>query len=471
MFVPNEELEKQFFAWLAQNRMAFLQDLETLLRIPSVSQAEADGLPYGRGCKDILDAALSMAEAYGLACENHQNHCGTATLYTPKKEAKQIGIFTHLDVVPEGDGWCTAPYGLTQRGDYLIGRGVRDDKGPAVMALYALRFLMHCGYRPNNNILLYFGCSEEAGMQDIQYYAQKQKLPDFALIPDNDFPLCYAEKGILRPVFTADVPGNLLSFMAGQVVNTIPAVAKALVLGAEEAKLTERLPLGAKTKQLAQGVEIEYHGIAKHAAFPEGAVNALEQLAAGLVHAGCLNGGAADVMRQFARLSKGFYGEGLGIAAEDAHSGKLTCVATVASLVNNQLTVQFDIRYPVSLSGTQILRTIEHTLIDTSFTLASYSDDAPNYQDKDAPELHILCEIANHVLQKEYLPYTMGGGTYARRLPRAVGFGPGLPDEPNPFGTGQGGGHQPNECILLSSLEKGMLAYVHAMMEIDKFLQ
>lgn len=52
----------------------------------------------------------------------------------------EIGIWNHLDVVPEGKGWIYPPYTCTEKDGYLIGRGVQDNKGPAVAVLYAMKY-------------------------------------------------------------------------------------------------------------------------------------------------------------------------------------------------------------------------------------------------------------------------------------------------------------------------------------------
>ena len=64
----------------------------------------------------------------------------------------------------------------------------------------------------------------------------------------------------------------------------------------------------------------------------------------------------------------------------------------------------------------------------------------------------------------------LGGGTYARHLPRAAAFGPGIRGMKKPCEPGHGGGHQPDECINLDLLKKAFRAYVEAIMKIDELL-
>ena len=62
----------------------------------------------------------------------------------------------------------------------------------------------------------------------------------------------------------------------------------------------------------------------------------------------------------------------------------------------------------------------------------------------------------------------MGGGTYARHLENAVGYGPGIPGEHHDdFGLGHGGGHQPDEYVTIDKLKKAFTVYARAIPEMD----
>ena len=78
-----------------------------------------------------------------------------------------IGIIAHLDVVPEGGNWIYPPYDAVYlpENDALIGRGVDDNKGPAVAGLFAMRMLREFGHPLRHGIKLICGLSEETGMK------------------------------------------------------------------------------------------------------------------------------------------------------------------------------------------------------------------------------------------------------------------------------------------------------------------
>lgn len=102
-------------------------DLRTLVAVPSVGAPGEGGYPFGSACAAVLDAALALGEKYGFATENHAYYCGSILYGDAEKE---LGIVTHLDVVPASkEGWTGDPFTLLRDGDLLIGRGTEDDQG------------------------------------------------------------------------------------------------------------------------------------------------------------------------------------------------------------------------------------------------------------------------------------------------------------------------------------------------------
>ncbi|MEG1943625.1 MAG: M20/M25/M40 family metallo-hydrolase, partial [Angelakisella sp.] len=122
-----------------------------------------------------LDTALDMAKSKGFKGDNHNYYYGTVEHGSGDKI---IGIFSHLDVVPEGSGWTGKPYELVEKDGFLIGRGVADDKGAAVAGMYVMSCLDALDIKLRSKISLYLGCSEETGMSDISHYVAEQPMPD-----------------------------------------------------------------------------------------------------------------------------------------------------------------------------------------------------------------------------------------------------------------------------------------------------
>jgi succinyl-diaminopimelate desuccinylase len=98
------------------------------------------------------------------------------------------------------------------------------------MGIHALRFwrdkLAREGREFPVNVRVIFGCAEETGMADADYYLEHFPAPDFLFTPDADFPLCYGEKGQFQVRVTSKpMPGGLIvSFRGGTApISGLPA--------------------------------------------------------------------------------------------------------------------------------------------------------------------------------------------------------------------------------------------------------
>ncbi len=203
----NKLAENYFKSEIIQKQA--LIDLKEIIKIPSVA-GEPDGIyPYGKECAKALDKAGELAEKYGFKVENHDYHC-MSVLYGDSD--KEIGIVTHLDVVPAGDGWSVEPYALTEQGELLIGRGTHDDKGPFIQSLYTLRFFKENNIKLPFTVRLILGSDEEVGSSDLEYFVKVRKPPMFSFTPDSEFPVCIGEKSILSvDLEFSDIPHGVLS--------------------------------------------------------------------------------------------------------------------------------------------------------------------------------------------------------------------------------------------------------------------
>lgn len=472
MFKPDSNLMEGIDNWISRNKDAFIRDLDRLIAIPSISSKGDESYPFGKNCGDVLDEMSSMAAGYGFHVENHGYHCGSLLVKGTGDQPKRIGLYAHLDIVPLGEGWQYPPLKCTVKDGYLIGRGVGDNKGPGICALYALRYLKEHGISLKNDVLVYYGLSEETGMQDLEYFCRTQQVPDFNLVTDTNFPVCYGEKGLMRADIECGAQGNLVSFHAGSVVNVIPAKAEAVIagVGLDEARLKLGGMEGITVEQESVHVKVTAEGISRHAAFPEGSVNAVHVLAGALAKSGLVTGNAGEAIKALASMTFDSYGAGCGIPFEDKESGKLTCVGSVVRSGDGKIKISFDTRYPVTVDGQAVAEGFTKQAEALGFSVEIREMSAPAYVSLDNPYVPVLMEICDYVQGKHYEPYTMGGGTYSRHLPCAVGFGPGVPDAPNPFENGHGNGHQPDECVPFEMLLKGLKTYIITLMELDRML-
>lgn len=276
-------------AWIAGHEGELVDVVSRLVRVPSVGEPfdPKAAQPFGPGCAAVIDATRDLVEGYDLAWENHAYyamearlpraligaHAGDARDTGPQAagtvpdhaaKAGDIAFFSHLDVVPAGSqGWSADPFSPYVHDGWLFGRGSSDNKGPFSAVLFALRYLREKDVPLRHDVVLYGGCDEERGMEDVKYLVPRIPKPAASLVSDAYFPVCYSEKGIASFDLTRRFDdGSLIAFEGGASHNTVPDRAAFAVRG--ESGLAR------------ETVE----GRAAHAAFPQQGVNAVALAAA-----------------------------------------------------------------------------------------------------------------------------------------------------------------------------------------------
>ena len=454
-------------AYLDQHWEEMVEAMKTLMRIPSVSGEPEGAYPFGKNCAEVLDTAFEMGRKMGMDTQNDDYYGGSILMRGEKDE--EIGIFAHLDVVPEGTGWMQPPYAPYVRDNWLFGRGSADDKGAAVLALYAMDCVKQSGVLPKRTVRLYLGCSEECGMKDISSYLERHTPPAFSFVPDASFSVCYAEKGICEVELCADTPQKLLGYDAGTVSNAVAGLAHADFAGQAPALDEARWP-HIHITQKENGFTVEAVGRSAHAAFPETSVNASAMLAEFICENGLVDAADEKTLRFVAECFKPFYGEKLGIAFETPEMGKLTAIGGTTRMKDGRLIQNINIRYPSGVDGSWLKRHIAETASAYGWTVCGLRDDPPSFISPDDPIIQALDALSGKYIGETGGPYCMGGGTYARHLPRAVAFGPGIRGLKKPCEPGHGGGHQPDECVSLELLRKAFYVYAEAILKIDETL-
>lgn len=398
-----------------------LKDIDNLIQIRSVSATEQAG--------EALRYILKRAEEMGFKTKNVENIAGHAEY----GEGKEIaGVLAHVDVVPAGEGWSVEPYRLTEKDGRLYGRGIVDDKGSAVIALYCLKALKDNGIVPNKRIRVIFGAAEEIGMNDMQTYFSNEEMPTMAFTPDSEYGICNCEKGILQlEVSSPRHDGTTLTeFHAGNAVNAVPSKAYALAdcTEAEDTKLrryADEEVCGYDFVYGVDGLKITASGKAAHGSTPELGLNS----ATHLIRVLAVNFGhfALGSLCSFIDDMIGFETDGnsLGIACSDKQSGELTVNVGRVDIDENVSKAQVDIRYPVSASCTEILETIKEKASYEGLKVSVMNHEQPLCVSENAPIIEILKKAYKTVTEEEAEVYSTGGGTYARTLKNnGVAFGP-----------------------------------------------
>jgi succinyl-diaminopimelate desuccinylase len=184
--------------------------LKDLVSIPTV-------VPPGEHYRKIVEWLVPIFEDYGFGCERivmpeevyearqkseglsgeRVNLLATRDFGAPES----IVVYTHLDVVPAGEGWSTSPFEPVLRDDRLYGRGVVDSKGSVASLLTALRIMAEQGLESRYNIRVALTTDEEIGLYSgLCFFADEGLLQgDYLLCMDGDNEgICVATNGVMN---------------------------------------------------------------------------------------------------------------------------------------------------------------------------------------------------------------------------------------------------------------------------------
>lgn len=466
-----DEFRLEISKWLDENFEDMIQDVQAFARIRSVSRADlgTENAPFGPECREMLDFALARAAEMGFSTQDHEGYCGTAFWGDGEN---CIGIAGHLDVVPEGDKWIYPPFEATRVGDFLIGRGVSDNKSAAVMGLYVMKLLRDLNVPMKHGVKTIMGCSEETGMQDLSYYVAHYGEPKLTLVPDSVFPANYAQKGSLSGKMTLNLGEQIAAFTGGEVPNMVPPHARAVLAGISAAQAAPHFGDDFSVTEGEGGAVVTACGIASHAARPEAGKSAIHMLAKALRESGLLSGQSQRAMEAVGDMTADHYGANAGIDAEDPDTGKTTMVCGVAQTKDGELSLSLDCRLSLAADGAQNMEAFRAYAERLGFQIAELATTPPVYMPKDDPRIALLTDLYAEITGVRAEPYTMGGGTYSRELKNAITFGPGFPElaEKPDLPENHGGAHAPDEFLHIPSFRRAFEIYACAVKRLDEVI-
>ena len=403
-----------------------IEALRQLVAIPSVTGAPAQpGMPYGKAVHDALEKALQLCSELGFRTKKVGDFLGYAEI---GQGEDLMGILAHLDVVPPGSGWEHDPFGGVIAGDMIYGRGVVDDKGPAVAAMYAMKDILDGGKPLNKRVRLIFGCQEEEGdWDDMEYYKAHEEIPSFGFTPDADFPATYGEKGIMMVSVSMDAAASgLKEISGGEAANMVADHAKAV---------------------LSDGTVLEERGKSAHGSMPEQGENAITKLMEKAAEKDC-----PFAKFYMEKIGWSLDGSKFGVGLCDEASGNLTFNVGKIAIENDRVVMKVDIRYPVTFEQEDVLRPMKAMAAEWDAAVESEMWMKPVYMDEHGPVIEKLMEAYREVTGDNTPASVMGGGTYARAMDNIVAFGPVFPGR-------ECTEHKPNECIRIEDLEKARKIY------------
>ena len=431
-------LKEQIHAWMTGREDEFTQALARLIAVDSTMGEPAPGCPFGEGTVRAVKTALELARGWGFATGEDEGYVGTIDL---NDRADLLHILAHLDIVGIGEGWDTDPFALVRDGDMVYGRGVQDDQGPALAALFAMRCVKELGLPVRHNVRLILGTDEETGSRDIAHYYASHPYAPYAITPDADFPVINVEKARYAPTFRAvwqpqpQAAGHVTAIDGGIRVNVAPGNCAAAITGLTVQDVTPamqdvqaRTGVSFSAQAEGGGVAIRASGVQAHAAHPDGGKNAITAMLELLCALPLAQDEAAAAIRALHRFFPYGDNEGkaLGIAMEDEISGRLSLVLSMLNLNEGGFTACFDCR--ASLCATQAT-TQGH--VEQLFAAQGWECDGKFAEghavDGDSEFVRTLLRSYEAYTGKQGYCLSIGGGTYVHEIPGGVAFGPAEP--------------------------------------------
>ena len=398
-----------------------------LVSVPSVRTDATDGKPYGEKPYEVLELALGIAKKYGFDTHNHEGYVGTVNL-NDKEDG--LAVLAHLDVVPAGEGWHTDPFTVVEKNGVIYGRGVSDDKGPAVAALFAMKAVKELDIPVSKNCKLILGTDEECGSSDLKYYFSKNPYPKYAFTPDANFPVTNGEKGrftkhFFRDIELTDSKKYIVAINAGEAANAVPAFAKAEVCGVKTAEFKKAVEESKHTGAnfSFDGKEIICNGTSAHASLPENGNNPITALIELLSHIEFDKECSKLICDLKELFPHGKYnGEAFGVDMSDK-LGRLTLTLDIVNYRNGHFVGCFDTRTPITATNENCADVIANKLEKHGFTIENTKMTPAHFVDENSEFIQTLLRAYEKYSGDKGECISMGGGTYVHNIENGVAFG------------------------------------------------
>lgn len=422
----------------------FLTSLKTLISYPSVLNEGENGTPFGQAIQDVLEKTLEICRGLGLTTYlDPKGYYGYAEI---GQGEELLAVLCHLDVVPSGDeaDWQTPPFEATIKDGWIFGRGVQDDKGPSMAALYAVKSLLDSGVTFKKRVRFIFGTDEETLWRCMGRYNELEETATLGFAPDSSFPLTYAEKGLLQVKLHG--PGSdQLELEAGAAFNVVPSKAS------YQGELLEQVVAGLQAASFdyeQNDQQVTVLGLPKHAKDAAEGVNAIVRL--------------ATVLQPLqAHPALAFIAEAVGEDAtggrlfgdiSDEPSGKLSFNIASLTLNSEKSEIRIDIRIPVLADKDQLVAKLAEIAGRYQLDYEEFDYLAPLYVPKDSELVSTLMAIYQEKTGDTSPAMSSGGATFARTMPNCVAFGALFPGAEQTE-------HQANERASLDDLYRAMDIY------------
>lgn len=428
--------------WIDDHKDEMISQIREIVAVKSVEGESKPGAPFGEGPKAALDKFIEICQRHNFETGVFEDQVGWADWGDP--QAEYVGILAHVDVVPEGEGWSCDPYEGKIENGMLYGRGVADDKGPAICSLFAMKALRECGVKLARRVRLMVGTNEETGSAAVHHYVESgMPLPVCGFTPDADFPLINGEKGMvsLKLALPFSAKGQtfyVTDLKAGMASNAVPAKASCVVHCDEDrAKKVERALLDwvpargieLTHKKEGDGFSLSVKGISCHAMHPQKGASALAELVA-FLRLLELDGEQGVALQKLddSGLDQA-YGQSLGIAVYDHITGFSSMCVGLMNQVGEKIEFTWNYRYPVTMNPEEMNTRVVKAAEDRGFEILEKGFTRPLYIPEDDPLVVKLMKAYKDETGRDERPFAIGGGTYAKAMKNMVAFGLCFPEE------------------------------------------
>ena len=422
----------------------YLESLKTIVSYPSVLNEGGNGTPFGQSIQNVLEKMLEITRSLGFKTYiDPKGYYGYAEI---GQGEELLAVLCHLDVVPAGDlsDWETPPFEATIKDGWIHGRGVQDDKGPSLAALYAVKALMDAGVTFNKRIRFIYGTDEETLWRCMARYNELEETATLGFAPDSSFPLTYAEKGLLQ-IKLHGSGSQELAIEAGEAFNVVPA--KASYTGNLADSLEAELKKAAFEYERA-GDTVTVIGVPKHSKDAAEGVNAIVRLATGLnplIQHSAIQF-IAEAVREDATGSR-LFGE-----ISDEPSGTLSFNVSGLSLDQDKSEIRIDMRIPVLADKDKLVQELSQIAEEYQLRYEEFDYLAPLYVPLDSELVSTLMAVYKEKTNDNSHAVSSGGATFARTMPNCVAFGALFPGALQTE-------HQANERTVIDDLYKAMDIY------------
>lgn len=443
---------------------------------PAVRTPDGEVYPFGKNIQDAYEYMLRLGESMGFETVNIDNYGGHIEFRDEDSEGC-FGVTCHLDVMPEGIGWDTPCFELTEKDGTLYGRGVVDDKGPAVAALYAMKAIKDAGMKPRMAVRLILGLDEECGTSGIEYYLDRAGQPDMGFTPDSEFPLINGEMGAMifdlcRKLKRAGKDGiRLTKLSGGTAPNVVPGECKAVIASGDRKTydrirelaeaFSQRTGHELTARKQGSSIAVTALGRSVHGAYPETGLNAVSVMMEFLGEIAF----ACEELNDFIafyneHIGYDVNGRDCGIGLCDEPSGPLKFNVGICEFTEEMASLTVNVRVPVTHENDEVYAGLEKCLEGTGIGIVKKQSEAGIHLDTSHPMVGKLMEAYHEVTgDVQSGPIVSPGGTYAKAINNTLAFGPTFPGEEDSI-------HQPNERVSLESYLKSAEIYARAIAKV-----